>query len=57
MDICGGRPHPNRFRLRTEDGQIKEIHANRIPAPYAEEVRTGLITRIDVFFNTERTIQ
>jgi hypothetical protein len=57
MDICGGRPHPNRFRLCTEDGQIKEIHANHIPAPYAEEVRTGLITRIDVFFNTERTIQ
>jgi hypothetical protein len=57
MDIFDGKPHPNRFRLYREDGQTCEIHANSIHAPYAEEVRTGLITRIDVFFETERTIK
>ena len=43
--------HPNKFILRNEDGRTTEIQAAFLRAPYAEDVRSGRITCIDVFFD------
>lgn len=38
------------FRLRTAEGKVIELEGNIVPSPLAEEIRAGMIPRIDVFF-------
>jgi hypothetical protein len=54
LDIFGNKPHPQKIILHKGGGQTSEVHASIINAPYAEDVRAGRITSIDVFFEKLR---
>jgi hypothetical protein len=50
LDLLGGKPRPNKFVLHKDSGGSTEIQAAFLRAPYAEDVRSGQITSVDVFF-------
>jgi hypothetical protein len=54
LDIFGDKPRPQKIVLHKGVGNTVEIQASTINAPYAEEVRAGHITSIDVFFEKLR---
>jgi hypothetical protein len=51
LDILGGKPRPNKFVLHKGNGRSTEIQAAFLRAPYAEDIRSGQITSVDVFFD------
>ena len=56
LDTFTGAIHPYKFIIYKDDGQTNEIRAAFLRAPYAEDLRAGRTTRMDVFFDNSRQI-
>ena len=50
LDTYTGQIQPQKFILHKHNQQTTEIQAEFLPPPYAEDVRAGRITSMDVFF-------
>jgi hypothetical protein len=50
LDTFTGDIHPREFIIHKDDGQTINIQGPFLRAPYAEDLRSGRITRMDVFF-------
>jgi hypothetical protein len=49
LDTLPGEIYPQKYIIHQKDGQVLEVQAEVLSAPFAEAVREGQISRLEVF--------